>query len=164
MTDEDRAFSRQKEQPVLGCRAMRGPGIFGEWQLVGLRVSSGEQQDVQLNKARNVTFYRTANHWWTLISQATAPEGHGRKITLTTMQKGLKAGWPVGRRWRQEPEKQTQGCLVVKVRDAELESSWHSTMATSDTAQGHYVRKEKHWFFKPSTTLIDENTHFLRNF
>lgn len=30
MMDEERAFSRRKEQPVPGCRDLRGHGIFGE--------------------------------------------------------------------------------------------------------------------------------------
>lgn len=99
-------------------------------------------------------------------------ELHVGKITLTTVQKGLRQGDPSG----QEPAKQTQGYLVVKVREAELESSWCSTVAMGDTAQGHYVCKEKRcfwvllgffwcfFFFKPGTTLINEIMHFLRNF
>lgn len=95
---------------------------------------------------------------------------HAGKIALTTMQKTLRQGDPSG----QEPAKQTQGYLVVKVREAELESSWCSTVAMGDTARGHYVCKEKRcflffagfffFFFKPGTTLINEIMCFLRNF
>lgn len=55
-----------------------------------------------------------------------------------------------------------EGCLLAKVRDAELEWSWCSAMALGDIAQGHYVRKEKHSFFKLGT-LVNENMHFLRS-
>lgn len=55
-----------------------------------------------------------------------------------------------------------EGCLLIKVRDAELESSRCSALALGDIAQGHDVRKMKHSFFKLGT-LVNENMHFLRS-
>lgn len=108
-------------------------------------VGSGEQQGVPLSKARNqeLTSYYAVNHWRILIRKVTLPKLHVRKVTLTTTQKGLRARQPAG-----EDEGRNQG-------DAQKDAWWsrsgmrnwnshgHSTMALGDTAQGHYVRKEK---------------------
>lgn len=90
--------------------------IFGEWQLAGLKVGHGKQQEIHLNKARNqeFTFHCAVNHWRILIRKVTLPEPRVEKIALTTRQKRHRQGDPL----RQEPGKQTQGYLVVKVGEA----------------------------------------------
>lgn len=149
MTDKERVLSRPKEQPVPGHRDMRGHGTFGQWQTTRLKVGSAEQQSAQLTRqGPELTLYCTVNRWRILIRKVTLPKFHVRKIIQTTAQTAkLKGGQPIRRSRRQEPGRQIEGCLVVKVRDSELASSWHSTMALADTAQGHYVRTQRHWFF-----------------
>lgn len=145
LMDEERSFSRRKERPVPRCRSTRKHSFFGEWKTVVQRVSSGEQQGTQLNKGRNqeLTFYCTVNHWRILIRKVTLPVPHVTQSTRTTIQKGLKAGRP-HQKMKAGTREIDIGCLVVKVRNVELELLWHSTMALGDTDQGHYVRKEKH--------------------